>query len=108
MSKLSDCLKNNKIDARRVVLASKGLERHTREDLALIAKKAAIKEGKAEKDEAVTKAKPRSGRPVTLPQVEKAIRGETISGPAKTRVVRAVNAILTARKKPEIGLRDLF
>jgi hypothetical protein len=108
MSKLSDCLQTHKIDARRVVLASKTLERHTREDLALIAKKADMKAGKIEKDDAVAKAKPRSGRPVTLPQVEKAMRGETISGPAKTRVVRAVNAILAARKKPEIGLRDLF
>ncbi len=108
MSKLSDSLKTHKIDARRVVLASKGLERHTREDLALIAKKAAIKAGKVEKDDAVAKAKPRSGRPLTIPQLEKAIRGETISGPAKTRVVRAVNAILEARKKPAITLRDLF
>lgn len=108
MSKLSDWLKTNKIDARRVVVASKGLERRTTEDLALVAKKAAIKAGKSEKDESITKAKPRSGRPVSLPQVEKALRGETISGPAKTRVVRAVNAILVGRKQPEIGFRDLF
>lgn len=108
MSKLSDSLNNHKIDPRRVVQASKGLERHTDEDRALLAKKAAIKAGKAEKDEAVSKQKPRSGRPVTLPQVEKALRGETISGPAKTRVVRAVNAILEGRKKPAITLRDLF
>jgi hypothetical protein len=108
MSKLSDSLKNHKIDPRRVVGASKGLERRTREDLALVAKKAAMKAGKVEKDDAVMKQKPRSGRPLTLPQVEKALRGETISGPAKTRVVRAVNEILKARKKAEIGLRDLF
>lgn len=108
MSKLSDSLKNHKIDARRIVLASKGLERRTREDLALVAKKALIKAGKIEKDDAVMKQKPRSGRPLTLPQLEKAMRGETISGPAKTRVVRAVNEILKARKKAEISLRDLF
>lgn len=108
MSKLSDSLKNHKIDARRIVLASKGLERRTREDLALVAKKAEMKAGKTEKDDAVMKTKPRSGRPLTLPQVEKALRGETISGPAKTRVVRAVNEILKARKKAEISLRDLF
>ncbi len=108
MSKLSDSLKNHKIDARRIVLASKDLERRTREDLALLAKKAAMKAGKVEKDDAVMKSKPRSGRPVSLPQVEKAMRGETISGPTKTRLVRAVNAILTGRKKPEVGFRDLF
>lgn len=108
MSKLSDSLKNHKIDPRRVVLASKGLERRTDEDRALLAKKALMKAGKLEKDEALLKTKPRSGRPVSLPQVEKALRGETISGPAKTRVVRAVNAILEGRKKPAITLRDLF
>ena len=108
MSKLTDSLKTHKIDARRVVLASKDLERRTREDLALVAKKADMKAGKVEKDDAVLKQKPRSGRPLTLPQIEKAMRGETISGPAKTRLVRAVNAILEARKKPAITLRDLF
>lgn len=108
MSKLSDSLKNHKIDPRRIVGASKGLERRTADDLALLAKKAAIKAGKAEKNEDVLKAKPRSGRPVTLPQIEKAMRGETISGPAKTRVVRAVNAILEGRKQPAITIRDLF
>jgi hypothetical protein len=108
MSKLSDSLKTHKIDARRIVLASKGLERRSDADLALLAKKAAIKAGKAEKDDAVLKQKPRSGRPVTLPQIEKAMRGETISGPTKTRLVRAVNAILEGRKKPAIGFRDLF
>ena len=108
MSKLSDSLKNHKIDARRLALTSRGLERRTTEDLALVAKKAAIKAGKAEKDDAVVKQKPRSGRPVTLPQIEKAMRGETISGPAKTRLVRAVNAILEGRKKPAVGFRDLF
>ncbi len=57
---------------------------------------------------AATQALCLHGRPLTLPQVEKALRGETISGPAKTRVLRAVNEILKARKKAEIGLRDLF
>lgn len=108
MSKLSDSLKNHKIDARRVALASKGIERRTSEDLALVAKKAAMKAGKVEKDDAVMKQKPRSGRPVTVPQLERAMRGETIPGPAKTRVVRAVNAILESRKKPVVGFRDLF
>ena len=68
MSKLSDYLTTNKIDPRRIALASKGVERHTREDLKLIAKKAAIKAGTAEKNPEISKAKPRSGRPVTIPQ----------------------------------------
>ena len=108
MSKLSDYLTKNKIDSRRLVGTSRGLERQTAEDRVLIAKKSAIKAGKAEKDEAVSKAKPRSGRRVTQPSIDRAIAGTTVGGPTKTRIVRAVNAILVARKKPEVTFRDLF
>ena len=106
MSQLSDSLKNHKIDARRIVLASKDLERRTREDLALVAKKAAIKAGKLEKDDAVMKQKPRSGRPVSLPQVEKAMRRhvetvepeETLVNVAKLLRVSALNALVVVEK----------
>lgn len=108
MSKLSDYLKTNKIDARRVVGESRGIERQSADDRKLIAKKAAIKGGKAEKDEAITKAKPRSGRRVTQPAIDRALAGTVLGGPTKTRIVRAVNAILAARKKPEVTFRDLF
>lgn len=108
MSKFSDFLSTKKIDPRRLVSASKGLETRTDEDRALVAKKALIKAGKAEKDEATQKAKPRSGRPVTLSSVEKAVRGDTITGPTKTRIVRALNAVLTQKKQGEIALRDVF
>jgi len=108
VSKLSDYLKTNKIDARRVVGASRNLERQTAEDRQLVAKKAAIKAGKAEKDEAIAKAKPRSGRRVTQPAMDRAMNGTAVAGPTKTRIVRAVNAILAARKKPEAKFRDLF
>ena len=33
---------------------------------------------------------------------------ENWRGPTKTRIVRALNAVLAQKKKPEIGLRDLF
>lgn len=108
MSKLSDYLKTNKIDARRVVGASRGLERQTAEDRVLVSKRAAIKAGKMEKDEAIAKQKPRSGRRVTQPAIDRALAGTTLGGPTKTRIVRAVNAILVARKKPEVTFRDLF
>lgn len=108
MSKLSDFLTTNKIDSRRVVGTSRTLERQTSTDRLLMAKKSLIKAGKAEKDDAVTKAKPKSGRRVTQPSIDRAAKGEAISGPAKQRIVRAVNAILVGRKKPEVGFRDLF
>ena len=108
MSKLSDFLAQKKIDARRVVAASRKVERRGAEDLALIAKKAGMKAGKIEKDETVLKSKPRSGRPLSAPQLERAIGGGVVSGPAKTRIVRAVNAVLAAKKQPVAAFRDMF
>ena len=37
-----------------------------------------------------------------------ALEGKSISGPAKTRMLRAVNHILEQRKKPTVDLRALF
>jgi hypothetical protein len=108
MSKLGDFLTKNKIHPNRIVIASKALERMQKEDHDLSAKKKAMKDGKTDKDEAVLKQKPRSGRPVTSATVNKATAGQAINGPTKTRIVRAVNAVLTQKKKPAITLRDLF
>ena len=108
MSKLGDYLTKNKIHPNRVVTASKEIERLQPPDRELAAKKKAMKDGKVDKDEAVLKQKPRSGRPVTGATMTKAIAGQTINGPTKTRIVRAVNAVLAQKKKGEIGLRDLF
>jgi hypothetical protein len=52
--------------------------------------------------------KPRSARPVSRTTLSKALAGKTLSGPAKTRVLRAVNHILSQRKQPEVPLGSLF
>ena len=108
MSKLGDYLKTNKIDTRRVLGASRSTEQRTRADLALLATKALMKAGKKEKDAAVLAQKPHSGRHVTAPMMDRALAGQAVPGPVKTRIVRAVNALLTAKKKPEVKLHDLF
>jgi hypothetical protein len=108
MSKLSDFITQNAIHPNRIILASRDLERRRPEDKELVRKKKLMKEGKLEKDEATLAKKPRSGRPVTHAALHKAMRGQTVSGPTKTRIVRAVNAVLARKKKPEVTLRDLF
>lgn len=108
MSKLGDYLKTNKIDTRRVLGASRSLEQRTSEDRQLIATKALMKAGKKEKDEATLAKKPASGRHVTAPMMDRALAGQAVPGPVKTRIVRAVNSLLTAKKKPEVKLHDLF
>lgn len=109
MSKLSDWMTKNKIDSRRVIAVSKDLEALRPEDRALKSLRAKVKAGKAGDDEKEkAKVKPRSGKPVTSPTIERALEGKSIPGPAKTRIVRAVNAILTTKKKGEVQLKDLF
>ncbi|MCX7808250.1 MAG: hypothetical protein N2515_06555 [Deltaproteobacteria bacterium] len=108
MSKFKEVLEALKIDPRRIVSASKRIERRRPEDHRLVILKRKMKAGEIEKDPEILKQKPRSGRPVTLSLLGKAIRGEKISGPSKTRIVRAINAILEKRKQPPLTWRDLF
>ncbi len=108
MTKLNDFLTQHKIDPRRVVLASTKLETRTPDDKKLAATKKAMKAGKVEKNEETLKQKPRSGRPVTSAAITKAMHGRDVSGPVKTRIARAVNALLTQKKKSEVTFRDLF
>ncbi len=106
MSKLGDLLKKHKIDPRRVVSASRDLERRLPADRKLARDKALLKAGKIEKNDELAKAKPRSGRPVTSPMIARATAGQTVPGPAKTRIVKAVNSLLKAKKRAEIGPRE--
>jgi hypothetical protein len=108
MSKLGDLLTKNKIDARRVIAASHDLERRLPADRKLARDKALLKAGKIEKNEELAKAKPRSGRPVTAPMMDRAVGGKPVPGPVKTRIVKAVNSVLKAKKQAEISLRDAF
>ena len=109
MSKLADVLKKNKLDARRLIATSKKSEALRPEDRTLKVLKSKAKGGDEAAKTAITdKGKPRSGRPVTKPTLDAALRGDKITGAAKTRITRAVNALLVAKKKPEVTFRDLF
>ena len=110
MSKLSDWLKKNKVDARRVISVSRSLEALQPEDRKQKALRAKVKGGQASDEEKEkAKTKPRSGRPVSPPTMSRAIAGQTIPGPAKTRIVRAINAILEVKKKgTTVQLKELF
>jgi len=114
-SKFEQFLKDNKIDPRRVLVASDKLERLTPEDRALRlarrrgksgeAKAEAPKEGEGEKS---APKKPRSGRPVTGRLLSAATAGKPLPGPAKTRLLRAVNLVLEQKKKKPVELKILF
>ena len=119
MSKLAELLKNNqnkfaaylaqaKIDPVRLLSASHAIESLRPEDRAI---KRAKKAASGKDDDAAKAArskKPRTGRPVTERLLVAAIGGKPVSGPAKHRLLRAVNAVHTAKKQPEADLRKLF
>lgn len=107
MSKLDDYLKTQKIDPRRILVASRDLENLRPEDRAVRLAKRRAKGGDESAKEAAAKER-RSGKPVSKPTLDRAIAGASVSGAAKTRIVRAVNAVLGQKKKSEIALRDLF
>ncbi len=109
MAKLESFLKENKIDTRRVVAASKAVERFTREDYALKLAKRRAKAGDAsDADKEKAAGKPHSGKPVSAPAIQRALAGKPVSGATKTRILRAVNRVLEQKKKAAVDLRALW
>ena len=107
MSKLQDYLKNQNIDARRVLAASHTLEASRPEDRSTRLAKKRAKGGDESAKEAAAK-KPRSGKPLSRPTLDRALAGQSVSGAAKTRLLRALNVVLGQKKKGEASLKDLF
>lgn len=106
-SKLAQVLKDKKIDKRRLLAVSKRIERLRVEDRALkLAKRR--KTGSEEEQKQVAATKPRSGRPVSPSALEQALNGGEITGPVKTRILRAVNSVLETRKQDALELSALF
>ncbi len=110
-TKFSEFLDANKIDTRRILAISHRLEQLKYADRRI---KLGKKRGKgeaapaAEEGDAKAPAKPRSGRPVTPRLLSAAKNGKPVSGPAKTRLLRAVNRILEQKKKDPVDLKALF
>lgn len=109
-TKIEDFLKEKKIDPRRLLVASAEIERFRPEDRAIqLAKWVARKsEDAAKKKEGLAGKKPRSGRPITPRTLNEALIGKPLSGPAKTRILRAVNHVLGQKKQDKIELVTLF
>jgi len=112
-SKFAQFLQDNKIDPRRLVLVSKRLERLQAEDRKIKFQKSRSKKADAPAaapadGEKKAPAKPRSGRPVTPRLIDAATAGKPVAGPAKTRLLRAVNHLLEKKKKAAVDLRAVF
>jgi hypothetical protein len=113
MSRFAEFLATEKIDPRRLLAASRGIERLRPEDRAIRLQKR-LSKGKeapppaADGAAAAPPKKSRSGRPVTHRVLELANSGGSLSGPQKTRLLRAVNHLLGQKKKDPIDLRKIF
>ncbi len=109
-TKFADFLNEKKIDIRRVIAASRALEKFRLEDRKIrLAKATARKsEDAAKKKEGTELKKPRSGRPVTQRAIDAAKVGKAVSGPTKTRILRAINRVLEAKKLDKVELVALF
>jgi hypothetical protein len=106
-TKFADFLKKAKLDPRRIRAASHKLETLTPEDRTIRLNKRRAR--KAEGDSVPKEPrKPRSGRPVTQRAIDAALKGGTVSGPTKTRILRAVNHLLEQKKKDKVELKALF
>jgi hypothetical protein len=107
-SKLATFLDSKKIDPRRVIITSHALEQLRPEDQEIKRNRKRAKGGDGVEAGPKEERKPRSGRAVTPRAMHDALFGKTISGPTKSRIVRAVNALLEAKKAEKIDLRALF
>jgi hypothetical protein len=112
-SKFEQFLKDNQIDPRRLLVASEKLERLRPADRALKLARRRAKSGdsgaKTEADgEKSAPQKPHSGRPITTRLLSAATAGKPVPGPAKTRLLRAVNHVLEQKKKKAVELKALF
>lgn len=108
-SKFAQFLADNKIDPRRIAAASKKLEGLQPEDRAKrLARRNAKKSETKPAEGAEKPTKPRSGRPATGRALAAASAGKPVSGPTKTRLLRAVNYLLEQKKKSVTDLKSLF
>ena len=105
-TKLETFLTDKKIDSRRVIAASNELEKLRPEDRAM--KLAQRQARKKDEKKQPGSPKPRSGKALSAATIDRAFAGKAISGPAKQRVLRAVNHILEQRKQGAVELKDLF
>jgi hypothetical protein len=106
-SKFAQFIASKKLDTRRILVASHSLESLTLEDRKIkLAKRSGKKEGA---DPAAKETrKPRSGRGVTPRALQAALTGGVLSGPTKTRILRAVNQLLEQKKQEKVELKTLF
>jgi hypothetical protein len=107
-TKFAQFIADRKLDPRRILAVSHRLEQMQAEDRLIRLNKRRARNAEASDNAAKELRKPRSGRPVTRRAMDAAVGGREISGPTKTRILRAVNHLLELKKLEKVELRTLF
>jgi hypothetical protein len=107
-TKFAQFIAAKKLDPRRILAASHELEKLRPEDRLIKLNKRRAKASEGGEGATKETRKPRSGRPVTRRAIDAAVEGGTVSGPTKTRILKAVNHILEQKKQEAVELRALF
>jgi hypothetical protein len=107
-TKFADFLTAKKLHPARVLAASHNLETLRPEDRAIKLAKRRQRGAEGGEGEKKELKKPRSGRPVTQRAMNAAMSGGDLSGPTKTRILRAVNHLLEQKKQDKVELKALF
>src|SRR5687768_12510892 len=111
-SRFSEFLTNEKIDPRRLLVASRQLERLRPEDRQVRLKKRLGRKADAPAavptDAKDAAPKRRSGRIITPRLLQAAASGGPLSGAQKTRLLRALNRVLEQKKKEPVDIRKVF
>jgi hypothetical protein len=107
-TKFGEFLTAKGIDSRRLIATSRQVERLRPEDRRVRLERRLARAEESSGADKKKFPKTRSGRPLTLRQVEDATSGRPLSGPTKTRVLRAVNRVLEQKKQESVTLQSLF
>ncbi len=107
-TKFSQFITAQKLDPRRILIASRHVEKLTTEDRLIRLNKRRARRSEGGEGAPKEARKPHSGRPVTPRAIEVALTGGTLSGPTKTRLLRAVNHLLEQKKQDKVDLRAIF
>lgn len=107
-TKFAGYLKENKIDPIRVIVASRAVETLTAADRKIRLEKRRARGKEDEASKAVRAQKPRSGKPISEQTLLRAIKGGDVTGPQKTRIVRAMARVAEQKKLTAPEMSNLF
>lgn len=109
MSTFKAFIEGKGITAKAISVASRRVEASGNEQRTMLAARAKKRRTQADKKYAeLNLAKPASGRGVSVHQVEAAIAGKPLPRKIKSKLWRAVNAVLITKKQPKVDDHKLL